>query len=541
MEIGKIRALEPFIGMVATPLCGTVADRFSRHKLMLLACLCGTALVYGSSVFLPFLSPAGGSHMNSIHTEPNVTNSTSDIRQMVFGGFFRRHPHMVAAMDSFNISYLSYSDLQESIEESSCNFTNTKRRHGSTVTVYLEDMHGCSFTKLPLEPSSVFKEKSGGVAPEVRCLFCEGMMRVCTFQYQMTECQNRSINCNDSFGISTPVSINDTTQFINGGMSIKEKDLLGVFVIMLVILIVGEMFAYSSVPLLDASTMTLIDEYKERGQTFEYGRQRMWGGIAHGVLAPLSGIAVDAYAASHPNAFNKYLPAFVLFVSFLVLCAATASVIPIRAKPRTTESFAKNAKSFLLTPKVILFFVIMFITGILLGFINTYLFLFLAEINGGATIMGLTLTGACAAEVPFMMFSSKLIDKIGHRGVIGIALFAFVLRFVGYSLLQNPWAVIPIELLHGVTYGSMWPACTSYIHLISPPDMAATMQSLTYSIRGGLGKGIGTIIGGVIYHNYGARNLFRGSAILSLVTLVVYFIISLIFDKREKSTGYDKL
>ena len=308
LEIGKIRALEPFIGMVATPLCGTVGDRFNRHKVMLLACLCGTALVYGSSVFLPFLSPASSSHM-SIHTEPNVTNSTSDIRQMVFGGFFSRHPHMIAAMDSCNISYLSYSDLEDSVEGSSCNFTNTERRHGSTVTVYLEDIHGCSFTKLLLESSSAFKENSGGVAPDLRCLFCEGMMRVCTFQYQMTECQSLSINCNDSFDNSTPVSINDTTQFINRGMSIKEKDLLRLFVIMLLILIVGEMFAYSSIPLLDASTMTLIDEYKEAGQTFEYGRQRMWGGIAHGVLAPLSGIAVDAYDASHPNAFNKYLPA----------------------------------------------------------------------------------------------------------------------------------------------------------------------------------------------------------------------------------------
>ncbi|XP_041478085.1 major facilitator superfamily domain-containing protein 6-like [Lytechinus variegatus] len=280
-------------------------------------------------------------------------------------------------------------------------------------------------------------------------------------------------------------------------------------------------------------------EYKETGQNFQYGRQRMFASIAYGALAPLSGIAVSAYTAAHPNAFNVYLPAFVLFVTLFALCTATVSFIPIRVKQRTTKSLAMDAKDVLLKPKVIVFFTVMLSMGIMFAFFETYLFLFLAEIDGEATVMGLCLTVSCSSEVVLMMYASKIREKIGHRTVLGIALIGFSLRSVGYSLLQNPWTVLPIELLHGITHGSMWPNAVFFIHQSSPPELAATMQSLTFSTFFGLGKGVGIILGGVIYDNFGARNLFRGSAILSFVTLVLYCVIDIILDKREIS--HDKL
>lgn len=52
----------------------------------------------------------------------------------------------------------------------------------------------------------------------------------------------------------------------------------------------------------------------------------------------------------------------------------------------------------------------------------------------------------------------------------------FIPRLAYYSVLVEPWAVLPIELLHGVTFGCGWTAGTVHAGRIAPPGMAATMQ-----------------------------------------------------------------
>ncbi|XP_041477968.1 major facilitator superfamily domain-containing protein 6-like protein B [Lytechinus variegatus] len=548
IEIGTVTTLGPFFGVVASLLCGTISDKFSKHKAMLLMCLYGTAIVYGNSVFMPFLLPQISTGINSHHTELNATNSTCNTGQ-IFSVFYRQHLNMTKGIPPCKFQNVTYSEFKELVDENACKFSNIKILNTSTAAAFLEDILECSFISLATDTDSDREnrgdENMDGAAPDDTCVFHDDLSKACEYQYHMhvIECNKYLlVKCNNSsFSKALLEIINGTTQLLDQGNYeiISQEGNYDIFVIMFLICVIGRMFQGSAETLIDTFTITLIDEYKETGQNFQYGRQRMFASIAYGALAPLSGIAVSAYTAAHPNAFNSYLPAFVLFITLFALCAATVSFIPIRVKQRTTKSLARDAKDVLLKPKVIVFFTVMLSMGIMFAFIETYLFLFLAEIDGEATVMGLCLTVSCASEVVFLTYASKIREKIGHRTVLGIALIGFSLRSLGYSLLQNPWTVLPIELLHGITYGLMWPTAVFFIHQSSPPELAATMQSLTFSTLFGLGKGVGIILGGVIYDNFGARNLFRGSAILSFVTLVLYYIIDIILDKRERS--HDKL
>ncbi|XP_041478086.1 major facilitator superfamily domain-containing protein 6-like [Lytechinus variegatus] len=485
--------------------------------------------------------------INSHHTELNATISTSNTGQL-FGIFYRQHLNMTTGIPTCKSQNATYSEFKEFVDENACKSSNIKILNISTAAAFLEDILECSFTGLATDTDSD-RENRGDEnvdvgAPDDTCMFCDDLSKACEYQYRrhVIECDKYLlVNCNNSFGKALLVIINGTTQLLDQDNYeiISQEGNYNIFVIMFLICVIGRMFQGSAETLIDTFTITLIDEYKETGQNFQYGRQRMFASIAYGALAPLSGIAVSAYTAAHPNAFNVYLPAFVLFVTLFALCTGSVSFIPIRVKQRTTKSLARDAKDVLLKPKVIVFFTVMLSMGIMFAFFETYLFLFLAEIDGEATVMGLCLTVSCSSEVVLMMYASKIREKIGHRTVLGIALIGFSLRSVGYSLLQNPWTVLPIELLHGITHGSMWPNAVFFIHQSSPPELAATMQSLTFSTFFGLGKGVGIILGGVIYDNFGARNLFRGSAIFSFVTLVLYYIIDIILDKRERS--HDKL
>lgn len=45
-----------------------------------------------------------------------------------------------------------------------------------------------------------------------------------------------------------------------------------------------------------------------------------------------------------------------------------------------------------------------------------------------------------------------------------LVLGAFGLRFIIYSLLTNPWHILPVELLQGVTYGIFYSNMASYAY-----------------------------------------------------------------------------
>lgn len=65
--------------------------------------------------------------------------------------------------------------------------------------------------------------------------------------------------------------------------------------------------------------------------------------------------------------------------------------------------------------------------------------------------------------------------------VMGIRLFS-------YSLLSDPWYVLPIELLNGLTLGVYWSAMASYAYLVAPPGATSTLQGIFSAIFEGIGK-----------------------------------------------------
>lgn len=79
-------------------------------------------------------------------------------------------------------------------------------------------------------------------------------------------------------------------------------------------------------------------------------------------------------------------------------------------------------------------------------------------------------------ELPFFFISGKLLKKIGHVNAMSLVLFGFGVRFFCYSLLQNPWYVLPVELLSGVTFGVFYATMASYASIVAPPGTEATMQ-----------------------------------------------------------------
>ena len=67
----------------------------------------------------------------------------------------------------------------------------------------------------------------------------------------------------------------------------------------------------------------------------------------------------------------------------------------------------------------------------------------------------------------------------GNLLILHLSLAGFVVRLSCYWALHwwgSPWWVLPVELLHGITFGCAWAAGTEYSSKIAPAGLEATVQ-----------------------------------------------------------------
>ena len=197
------------------------------------------------------------------------------------------------------------------------------------------------------------------------------------------------------------------------------------------------------------------------------------------------------------------------------------------------------------------FLVVIYLMGIGAAFVEIYLFLFLTETLGAErTLLGLCVAFTVVMEFPFFFFSKWLLARLGSRGMIVLAHFAYISRVVAYSFLYDPWWVLPIELLHGVTFACLWYEASArartqdrrilthywhwrwrcrsagvvYVQSIAPKGLEATSQGLFGGTFGGLGRATGAVIGGIIFDYLGPRWLFRIAACSESASLVFFLL-----------------
>src|SRR5690606_6939379 len=137
---------------------------------------------------------------------------------------------------------------------------------------------------------------------------------------------------------------------------------------------------------------------------------------------------------------------------------------------------------------------------------------------------GLSLVAATVSEIPVFFFSAPLLRKVGARGLLLMALAACVVRLLAYTLLPPVWLVLPINLLHGLTFAALWVAGVSYANEVAPKGLGATAQGLFTGMTMGLGSAGGALLGGTLYDSLGPAAMYRAAACCVLVGLIFFVL-----------------
>ncbi|XP_060636517.2 major facilitator superfamily domain-containing protein 6 isoform X2 [Anolis sagrei] len=353
-----------------------------------------------------------------------------------------------------------------------------------------------------------------------------------------------------------------------------HQEVEAIFLLILLVVIIGEFFSASSVTIVDTVTLQYLGKHRDR-----YGLQRMWGSLGWGMAMLSVGIGIDSTHISvfvegqgcKAPEYKNYRIVFIVFgvLMTLSLLVATqfrfhynhykqegneskeAEVVQVDRNSSTdssneTRSNNSQLQSFHFWDLIKLLcsiqygsvlFVAWFM-GFGYGFVFTFLYWHLQDLNGTTTLFGVCSVLSHVSELTAYFFSHKLIELIGHIRVLYIGLACNTARYIYISYLENAWTVLPMEVLQGVTHAAIWAACISYLSAAVPPELRTSAQGILQGLHLGLGRGCGAMIGGVLVNYFGAASTFRGIGMACLVILLLFALIQWLAvpDEDEEKT-----
>ena len=355
--------------------------------------------------------------------------------------------------------------------------------------------------------------------------------------------------------------------------------------------LVTETFGSGGFFLADNATNFMVSKHLERNprSSISYGKVRLWGAVGWGyVFAPLMGLVLTEEKNAQFAPFLAYVILFSMASAIalrmehhekevadegddaeivvmnnyegenerIVGVASSSSrnrggggrggrvgADGTPSKMKRTASFAdfndvsKRTFRIVTEPSAFFVFFLFLLMALSMALTDTYLFLHLETLGAPPILMGLALFFTCVAEVPVFFHEKKIKEFLGLDRSMLLILVAYIFRQLGYASLKSfgsPWFVLPLQLLHGITFGLYWSVGVEFSRLLAPEDLRAAVMGF-FSGMNSLGAFLGAICGGRVYDRVGGGGLFfiaaAGNTILSLV-----FALKMAFGKRVVPT-----
>ena len=256
-----------------------------------------------------------------------------------------------------------------------------------------------------------------------------------------------------------------------------ESELNNVFMWLLFLTVTGEFLEVPSFILADTALLQKLDETKRK----HYGKTRLFGSVGFAAASFVVGGLLDTTQYEYcGRLMNNYNPLFFTFAAVMVIAFIFGAWIfefdynevadSNDSKPDVSvcNVFLKFKYSFF----IIITWFLGFNHGLLFNFLNWYL----EDLGASKLLMGTGVLARGASLSIAFFFHGCLIDIFGHLSLIFWTLASYVILFVAFSVIINPWWAVPLELYHGLLFGTAWSTLVVYLADATPKGGAATMQ-----------------------------------------------------------------
>jgi len=257
----------------------------------------------------------------------------------------------------------------------------------------------------------------------------------------------------------------------------------------------------------------------------DYGRMRLWGSLTFVAASFAGGMAVERYgggAGIWLVALGCLMTA--LAAHFIPLDPVVRKITPQGAAPRSLFG-ARELKGLLSSGAFLTF---LLAAGCAQAAHATFLafgtLIWRDQGLSGGWIGALWAIGVIA-EVALFWASGSLIGRVGPVVLLVAAAAVSCVRWLAMGYAPGLELLIPLQLLHAITYGASHIGAIHFIHRFVPHDVQGSAQALYATVAAGIAMGVATLIAGRIYASHGAGSYFAmaGIALISLMAAIMLY------------------
>jgi PPP family 3-phenylpropionic acid transporter len=267
----------------------------------------------------------------------------------------------------------------------------------------------------------------------------------------------------------------------------------------------------------NSTTLPLIDTIAVQGtrlRGLDYGRLRLWGSLSFVAASFVGGVAITEFGGG---------AGIWLIAAGCALTLLAAYVVPEQGKVDAPSAIVPPPLWKASEPRELLArreFQLFLIAG---GFVQAAHAAFFAfgtllwQKQGlSAAWCGTLWAIGVFAEVLVFTFSGRVAARFGAVRLIALGAAASVLRWLVLAIEPSLAVLVPLQLLHGVTYGASHIGAMHFIHDAIPRDRAASAQAFYATVAAGVAMGMATLLAGYLYAQAGALTYVAMAAIATI-------------------------
>lgn len=271
------------------------------------------------------------------------------------------------------------------------------------------------------------------------------------------------------------------------------------------------------VPLSDSITLNYVQ--KTEGN---YGSIRLWGAVGFAVSVLVGGWLSETFSLGI---------IFYVFALILLLSAILAWKLPRESQPMRVE-IKRGIKQLFQIPAFVLFLAVTFLVFGPIYANNFYFGVFVKEIGGTLTGVGLAFLLAAGSEAPFMKVADRLLRRYGMLPILAFAATISALRWLFYYFEPSLGLVYATTIAQGFSVGLFIPAALQYVRDISPSGVRVTAVSLYSAVGNGVGSWFCTFVGGYILERSHIGAVYLFFSVLTFIGLAILGVLMMTHRKK---------
>lgn len=254
-----------------------------------------------------------------------------------------------------------------------------------------------------------------------------------------------------------------------------------------------------------------------------YASFRVWGSLGFAFSSLAFGTILHAVGVEHTILFTIGTISLSLCIAFFLKDRSGGSSGAI--------SFS-GFFDIIRQPRLLLFLALIFTMSFAHRTNDGFLALTMRELGASDTVIGWAWTASSLSEIPMFFWLSKNGHRFKELPLLMIASFFYAVRFFLVSIVSDPLWIIPLQLMHSVTFGIFLVTALRYIQQLIPDQFRATGQAIyniVWSCLAGLASGI---VGGWVFDGWGAPVMYRIAA-FSAVLACFGFLLTSLYQRRH--------